>query len=74
MFGVVIPSSTLSVRKTCDMPPQQSIQSEHEVDMGVGHQVGLELGDINIQGTIETEGDSEQTNNLSNQMLQVGVH
>jgi hypothetical protein len=55
----------------------RGVRGEHEADMGVlGHQAGLELGDINVQGTIkmEMEGGRERTNNLSNQMVQVGVH
>lgn len=50
-----------------------SVRSEHEVDTGVGHQVGLELGDIHVQGTIEAERRSQRTNDLSDQAVQVGV-
>ena len=32
------------------------VRRKHEVDTRVGHQVGLELSDIHVQGTIETEG------------------
>ena len=41
--------------------------------MGVGHQVGLELGDINVQCSIGTKGGSERTDNLSHQTVQVAV-
>jgi hypothetical protein len=42
------------------------IAAEHEVDPGVGHQVGLELSDVHVQGTIEAQrggqgGDHLQT-------------
>jgi len=43
------------------------------VDTGVGDQVGLELGDIDVEGTIESEGGSEGGDNLGNESVQVGV-
>ena len=43
------------------------------MDSWVWHQVGLELGDINVQSTIESEGSSEGGDNLSNESVQVGV-
>ena len=43
------------------------------MDAWVGHQVGLELGDINVQSTIETERRREGRDDLSNQTVQVGV-
>jgi hypothetical protein len=51
----------------------RGVRSKHKVDTGVGYQVGLELGDIHVQSTIETEGGSERTDDLSNQTIQVGV-
>mmetsp|Transcript_27255 Transcript_27255/g.50246 ORF Transcript_27255/g.50246 Transcript_27255/m.50246 type:complete len:459 (+) Transcript_27255:280-1656(+) len=50
-----------------------SVGGKHEMDTGVGHQVGLELSDIDVEGTIETEGGSEGGDNLSNETVQVGV-
>jgi hypothetical protein len=50
-----------------------SIRAQHEVNTGVGHQVGLELGDIHVQGTIETEGCGQGGNDLGNQSVKVGV-
>jgi hypothetical protein len=50
-----------------------SVRAQHEVDTGVGHQVGLELGHIDVEGTIEAEGGSERRDNLSDQAVQVGV-
>ena len=32
-----------------------SVRREHEVDAGVGHQVRLELGHVNVEGAVETE-------------------
>ena len=43
------------------------------MDSWVWDQVGLELGDINIEGTIESEGGSEGGDNLSDESVQVGV-
>jgi len=43
------------------------------VDTGVGDQVGLELGDIDVQGTIETEGGGQGRDNLSDESVKVGV-
>jgi len=43
------------------------------VDTGVGDQVGLELSDIDVEGTIESEGGSEGGDNLGNESVQVGV-
>jgi len=50
-----------------------SIRGKHEMDSGVGDEVGLELGDIDVEGTIESEGGSERGDNLSNKSVQVGV-
>jgi len=43
------------------------------VDTGVGDEVGLELGNINVEGTIETEGSGQGRDNLSDETVQVGV-
>lgn len=51
----------------------RSVRREHEVDAGVGHQVGLELGHIHVQGTVETKGGSKGRDDLSNQAVEVGV-
>jgi len=50
-----------------------SVGGEHEMDTGVGHQVGLELSDIDVEGTIESEGGSEGGDNLGDESVQVGV-
>jgi len=43
------------------------------MDSWVWHQVGLELSNINVQSTIESEGGSEGGDNLSDESVQVGV-
>ena len=43
------------------------------MDSWVWHQVGLELGDIDVEGTIESEGGSQGGDNLSDESVQVGV-
>jgi len=49
------------------------IRAKHKVDARVGHQVSLELSDIDVQGTIETERGSQGRDDLSNQSVKVGV-
>jgi len=34
------------------------VRGKHEMDSGVWHEVGLEFSDINVKGTIESEGGS----------------
>jgi len=43
------------------------------MDSWVWHQVGLELSDIDVEGTVESEGSSQRGDNLSNESVQVGV-
>ena len=43
------------------------------MDSWVWHQVGLELGDIDVQSTIESEGSGQGGDNLGNESVQVGV-
>ena len=43
------------------------------MDSWVWHQVGLEFSDINIEGTIESEGSGQGGDNLGNESVQVGV-
>merc|ERR1711976_779904 len=49
------------------------VGGQGEVDTGVGHQVGLELRQIHIQGTIKPQGGGDGADNLANQTVQVGV-
>ncbi len=51
----------------------RSVGHEWEVNTWVGHQVGLELCQIHIEGTIKPEGGSDGADNLTNQSVQVGV-
>ena len=50
-----------------------SIGGKHEMDSWVWDQVSLELGNINVKGTVESEGGSEGGDNLSDESVQVGV-
>jgi len=49
------------------------VGGKHKVDTWVWHQVSLELGDIDVKGTIESEGGSEGGDNLGNESVKVGV-
>ena len=49
------------------------VRGKHEMDSWVWHQVGLELSNINVQSTIESEGGSEGGDDLGNESVQVGV-
>ncbi|EPY42742.1 hypothetical protein AGDE_00997 [Angomonas deanei] len=49
------------------------VGGEHEVDTGVGHEVGLELGQINVEGTIEAERRGEGGHHLRAETVHVGV-
>merc|ERR1712066_676482 len=50
-----------------------SIRGKHEMDSGIWHQVGLELSDIDVKGTVESEGGGQRGDNLGNESVQVGV-
>merc|ERR1719376_1460487 len=49
------------------------VGGKHEVDAGVGDEVGLELSDIDVEGTIEAEGGSEGGDDLGDKTVEVGV-
>jgi len=49
------------------------VRGEHEMDSGVGDQVSLELSDIDVEGTVESEGGGQGGDNLSDQSVEVGV-
>jgi hypothetical protein len=51
----------------------RGVRGKHEVNTGVGHQVGLELGKIHVQGTVETEGGREGGHHLTDETVEVGV-
>ena len=43
------------------------------MDTWVWHEVGLELSDIDVKGTIESEGSSKGGDNLGDKSVEVGV-
>lgn len=43
------------------------------MNSGVRDEIGLEFSDINVEGTIESQGSGEGRDNLSNESVQVGV-
>mmetsp|Transcript_985 Transcript_985/g.4183 ORF Transcript_985/g.4183 Transcript_985/m.4183 type:complete len:495 (-) Transcript_985:76-1560(-) len=49
------------------------VGGEHEVDARVGHQVGLELGDVDVERTVEAEGRGEGRDHLADEAVEVGV-
>jgi hypothetical protein len=49
------------------------IRRKHEMDSWIWDQVSLEFGDINVKGTIESEGSGKGGDNLGNESVQVGV-
>ncbi|GIX61833.1 uncharacterized protein BcabD6B2_12680 [Babesia caballi] len=49
------------------------VRGKHEVYAGVGHEVGLELGDVHVQRAVEAQGGGERRNDLGDQTVQVGV-
>jgi hypothetical protein len=51
----------------------RGIGDQREVDARIGDQVGLELGEIHIQGTIKAERGSDRGDNLANEPVEVGV-
>jgi len=50
-----------------------SIRRQHKVNSWIWDEIGLEFGDINVQGTIESKGGSKGGDNLSNKSVQVGI-
>merc|ERR1719476_908455 len=50
-----------------------SVGDQGEVDPGVGHQVGLELSEIHIEGSVKPERGGDGGDNLTDQAVQVGV-
>ena len=49
------------------------VGGQDEVDTGVGDQVGLEFGDVDVEGTVEAEGGGEGGDDLADQTVEVGV-
>jgi len=51
----------------------RGVGDQWEMDPWVWNQVGLELGQIDVQSTVESEGSGDRGNDLSDQPVQVGV-
>merc|ERR1719205_259708 len=49
------------------------IGHKRKVDPGVGHQVSLELSQVNVQSSIKSQGSCDLGNSLSNHPIKVGV-
>jgi hypothetical protein len=49
------------------------VRGEHEVDAGVGDEVGLELSDVDIKSTVEAEGCRQRGDDLGDETVEVGV-
>merc|ERR1719350_1043138 len=47
--------------------------NQGEVDPGVGHQVGLELSKVHIEGSVKSQRSSDGGDNLTNEPVQVGI-
>jgi len=43
------------------------------MDSWIWYQVSLELGNIDVKGTVESKGSSQRGNNLSDKSVQVSV-
>ena len=52
---------------------QRSICSQRVVDPGVGHQVGLELIQVHIEGSVKPEAGRDGGDDLGYQSVEVGV-
>ncbi len=46
---------------------------QREVDSRVGHEIGLKLGQVNVQSTVKAKRSRDRRNYLSNQTVKVGV-
>jgi hypothetical protein len=50
-----------------------SVGDQGEMDARIGHQVGLELGQVDVEGAVETQRGGDARHDLANQPVQVGV-
>merc|ERR1719251_189929 len=50
-----------------------SVGDQREVDPGVGHQVGLELSQVNIESSVKSQRGRDGGHNLTDQSVEVGV-
>merc|ERR1719272_2115699 len=51
----------------------RGVGREREVDARVRHEVGLELGQVNVEGAVEAERGGDGRDNLGDEAVQVGV-
>merc|ERR1719224_234846 len=51
----------------------RGVRGEHEVDARVRDKVGLELGDVDVEVTIEAEGGGQGGDDLGDEAVEVGV-
>ena len=51
----------------------RGVGGQREMDTWVGHQVGLELGQVDVQGTIETQRSGDGGHDLADETVEVGV-
>ena len=51
----------------------RGVGGQREMDARVGHQVGLELGQVDVEGTIKAERGRDGGHDLADQTVQVGV-
>ena len=51
----------------------RSVGDQGEVDARVRHQVGLEFGQVDVEGTIEAQRSRDGRDDLADQTVQVGV-
>ena len=49
------------------------VGDQREMDARVRYQVSLELSQINVEGTIESQGSSDGAHDLADQPVEVGV-
>ena len=49
------------------------VRGQGEVDSGIGHQVGLELGEIHVEGAVEPERRRDGTHDLRDEAVQIDV-
>lgn len=49
----------------------RSVANERVVDSGVGNQVGLELVEIDVEGTVESERRGDGADNLGDETVEV---
>jgi len=50
-----------------------SVGDQWEMDPGVGHQVGLEFGQVDVEGTVESQGSSDGGDDLADYLVEIGV-